>query len=93
MGQFDIPAALKYVQKTTKTTKKLIYIGHSMGTSMFWVAMNENQKMMDETVEMMIAMGPVAKVQHIMSPLRLLAPLTKEIQVSSFINTREKLGN
>lgn len=40
MGKYDIPAAVDYVLNTTGA-KDLYYIGHSMGTTMFWVAMNQ----------------------------------------------------
>ena len=82
MGAFDLPAALTYVRSKTTSKKKLFYIGHSMGTSMFWAAMNERQSLMEDAVELMVAMGPVATVQHIESPVRILAPVSKEVNVS-----------
>ena len=42
MGKFDIPAALNYITDVTNASK-ISYIGHSMGTVMFWVAMNQVQ--------------------------------------------------
>merc|ERR1711884_498599 len=36
MGKYDIPTAVDYILKETKA-EKLYYIGHSMGTTMFWV--------------------------------------------------------
>jgi hypothetical protein len=36
-------AALTYVREQTLSKEKLFYIGHSMGTLMFWIAMNEHQ--------------------------------------------------
>ena len=82
MGAFDLPAALTYVRGKTSSKKKLFYIGHSMGTMIFWVAMNEHQALMEDSVELMVAMGPVATVKHIESPIRILAPVSKEVDVS-----------
>ena len=82
MGAFDLPAALTYVRSKTTSKKKLFYIGHSMGTMMFWVAINEHQALMEDSVELMVAMGPVATVKHIESPVRILAPVSKEVNVS-----------
>ena len=80
MGKYDIPAAVDYIRNATKKNK-ITYIGHSMGTTMFWVALNENQGLKDK-IDLMIAMGPVAKVYHMISPIRLLAPYEKELEVS-----------
>ena len=81
MGKYDIPTAVDYILKETKT-EKLYYIGHSMGTTMFWVALNENPNL-QEKIALMIGMGPVAKVQYMISPLRFLAPFIHEAEVSS----------
>ena len=39
MGQFDLPAMLHYVRDQT-SKQKILYVGHSMGTTAFWVMMN-----------------------------------------------------
>jgi len=39
MGQYDLPAMLFYVTKHTGQST-LVYVGHSMGTTAFWVMMN-----------------------------------------------------
>ncbi len=81
MGKFDLPAAIDYVSKKQKNpNKKIFYVGHSMGTTMFWVSFDANAEFMKNHVETMVAMGPVAFVSHMKSPLRLLAPFTKEIE-------------
>jgi hypothetical protein len=36
---------------------------------------------MEDNVELMVAMGPVATVKHIKSPVRVLAPLANKLQV------------
>ena len=82
MGKYDIPTAVDYILKETKT-EKLYYIGHSMGTTMFWVALNENPSL-KEKIALMIGMGPVAKVQYMISPLRFLAPFIHEAEVSYY---------
>ena len=80
MGKYDIPAAIALVLGETKS-EKLYYIGHSMGTTMFWVALNEHP-MLKEKISLMIGMGPVAKVKNMISPLRYLAPFVHEADVS-----------
>ena len=39
MGQYDLPAMITYVVQATGR-RKVVYIGHSMGTTAFWVMMN-----------------------------------------------------
>ena len=55
------------------------------GTVMFWVAMNEHQSWMEDHVAVMVALGPVAHVEHVKSPIRILAPFATEFDVSHMI--------
>ena len=80
MGEYDIPAAIDLVLGATGS-EKLYYIGHSMGTTMFWVALNEHPELKDK-IALMIGMGPVAKVENMKSPLRFIAPYVHEADVS-----------
>ena len=80
MGEYDIPAAIDLVLGETGS-EKLYYIGHSMGTTMFWVALNEHPELKDK-IALMIGMGPVAKVENMKSPLRFIAPYVHEADVS-----------
>ena len=87
MGKYDLPAAMAYVRgqhaKDFNATQrqKLVYVGHSMGTTMFWASFDANAEFMKESVALMIGMGPVATVTHMNSPLKYLAKFTTEIKV------------
>ena len=52
MGKYDIPAVLNYILAKTGRDK-LIYIGHSMGTTMFWVAM-ETHPELNQKIQLMV---------------------------------------
>ena len=80
MGKYDVPATLAKVQEVKGATTQLTYIGHSMGTTMFWVALQENPEL-TSNIEHMIGLGPVAKVSNMISPLRHLAPWIHELQI------------
>ena len=47
MGHYDLPTMLGYVSHVTKSRdarepgEGIVYIGHSMGTTAFWVMCNE----------------------------------------------------
>ena len=79
MGKYDIPTAVDFILEETKQDK-LYYIGHSMGTTMFWVALNEHPNLKDK-ISLMVGMGPVAKVKYMKSPLRFLSPFVHEVEV------------
>ncbi len=83
MGRYDLPAAFAYVrahQKASDKDRKLLYVGHSMGTIMFWVASSEASAEVEKAVEAAVAMGPVATVAHMVSPIKYLSYLTEDIE-------------
>ncbi len=80
MGKYDIPAALAYILNATGAST-LTFIGHSMGTTMFYVAMNEHQAWMEQHVNLMISLAPVAILSHVKGPIRLISPLTAQVEV------------
>lgn len=79
MGLYDIPATLEYILRTTGR-QKLIYIGHSMGTTMFWVAMETHPELNDK-IELMVGLAPVASVSRMKSPIRIFTPFIHEFQL------------
>lgn len=80
MGMYDLPAAIDYVLDTT-SKPTLDYVGFSMGTTVFWVMLSERPDYA-EKVNVMVAMGPVAFVQHVQGPLRFAAPFVNIIERS-----------
>jgi lysosomal acid lipase/cholesteryl ester hydrolase len=87
MAIFDIPAVIDYIYNIkndgatkSNTLNNLIYIGHSMGTTILFAMLAElpeyNQK-----IRMAIALGPIAYIKHVKSPIRRLAPYIKDIDM------------
>ncbi len=84
MGVYDIPAVLDYILEETKQPN-LFYVGHSMGTCMFWIAMQAHPQY-NSKIRNMFALAPIAFVKHLKSPIRILSPLSTEAEVlKSFI--------
>nr|CAI5829899.1 unnamed protein product [Callosobruchus analis] len=81
MGTRDLPAVLYYVSNTTNQLGELIYVGHSMGTTMFFV-FSSLLPQAAKNVKLMVALAPVAYMTHIRSPIRYLAPFSSDIDVS-----------
>lgn len=79
MGIYDLPANIDYMLAQTGA-EKIFYIGHSMGTTMFFVCMTELPEYNDK-ITLMSAFAPVAYTEHMISPLRLIAPFATEIEV------------
>ncbi|XP_015114439.1 lipase 3 [Diachasma alloeum] len=80
MGIYDLPAMIDYV--VSNTNKKAIYIGHSMGTTGSYVMAAERPDMQDK-LKLIISFAPVVYLAHIKSPLRLLAPVSDELEIIS----------
>lgn len=73
IGCWDLPAMIDYVLNTTDT-KSLKYIGHSQGTTSFFV-MGSQRPEYNKKISLMIALSPVAFMSNSRSPLiRLLSP-------------------
>ena len=68
------------IMAATPWTEKIHYVGHSMGTTGFMVMMNERPEYADKII-MANFLAPVAYVEHMKSPIRLLAPFADSIEV------------
>lgn len=66
MGYYDLPAAIDYILNVTKEDK-LSYIGHSMGTSMFFVLGATRPEYMRK-INAGVMMAPVAYIKDMPSP-------------------------
>ncbi|KAK4007766.1 gastric triacylglycerol lipase [Daphnia magna] len=92
IGRYDIPACINYVLRKTGS-RKLTYIGHSMGTAVFWVAMITNPEL-NNKIEVMMALAPAASVANVKSFVRLSAAFVDPIEsFLRLIRTRAFLPN
>ena len=67
MGTYDVPAEIDYILNSTGHNK-LYYIGHSMGTSMFFVGMSQRPEY-NHKIHAMIAFAPVAAFTSTKNPV------------------------
>ena len=63
-----MPAMIDYILNATGE-QKMYYIGHSMGTTMFFVLMSERPQY-NSKILAMFSLAPVAFLSHMTSPLR-----------------------
>ncbi len=73
MGIYDVPAVTDKIIKESKN-KKIFYIGHSMGTTQYFVGLSEIPKLNDKILAGFL-MAPIAYIGHANSGIRLLTPL------------------
>ncbi|XP_072762549.1 uncharacterized protein [Anoplolepis gracilipes] len=68
MGIYDLPAMITFITNV-KSQPLYTYIGHSMGTSNFYIMASQRPEIA-RMVQMMISFGPGAFLDHMKSPLR-----------------------
>lgn len=79
MGIYDLPATIDYVLERTNRSQ-LYYIGHSMGSCMFFVMCSMRPEY-NYKIRAQISLAPVAYVHHMTSVLNSLVPYATQIQV------------
>ena len=89
MGNYDVPAVIKYILKTTGQ-QKLIYIGHSLGCAMFFIAMVDHPELNDK-IELMIALAPASSMAYFKNYLRLFSPFVDQIAVRIYLYAMRNL--
>ncbi|KAL7287740.1 hypothetical protein TKK_0018123 [Trichogramma kaykai] len=77
MAKYDLPAEINYIVRIKNAS--LMYIGHSMGTTMFY-AMAIDRPDVAKSVKAMFSLAPIAFMNHLKSPVRILSYYLSEIQ-------------
>lgn len=80
MGLYDVPANVDFILNVTSYSQ-LIYIGHSMGAAMFYIAAAKRPEL-NQKIKVMISLGPAASMAYLNSPVKTLAPHVNSIQVN-----------
>lgn len=81
VGVHDLPTMIDYVLQSTSFSK-VQYVGHSQGTTAFFVMCSELPDYNDKII-LANALAPVAFMSHIISPvLRAFSPFIYELEVS-----------
>ncbi|XP_021960957.1 lipase 3 [Folsomia candida] len=78
IGLNDVPANIDYALSVTGA-ESLYYVGHSMGTTTMWVLLSEKPEY-NAKIKLMNAFAPVSYTEHMITPLRLLAPFENQIE-------------
>lgn len=79
LGGYDIPSSLRFILSKTGF-KKLSYIGHSLGTGIFFIAMIRHPEL-NQHIHKMIALAPITSKYNLRSPFRFVAPIIQPLAV------------
>lgn len=66
IGLYDLPAMIDYILYTTGQ-QQILYIGHSQGTTSFYVMTSERQEYNDK-ISAMFSLSPVCFMNHLPNP-------------------------
>lgn len=69
MGIYDTPASLNYILNINKSSKKIIYFGHSQGGASLLAGMCEKYNFYKEKLLVAILLAPASRVDNINSSL------------------------
>ena len=70
MGVYDVPAVTDFILAKTGHSKLAAYIGHSEGTTEFFIGASLDPDYFEQKVNIFIALAPVVRLDH--SPKELL---------------------
>lgn len=84
LGKYDVSAELKLIKDVTGTSKKIIYIGHSMGTTISYIYAISKAEEAKEMLAGIISMAPVAYMDKLPSA-RLVTPFAGLLKVKQTI--------
>lgn len=71
----DVPAMLQLVNYHAGHRGKIIYIGHSLGTTASLMYSSEYPETAARTLGLIVMMAPASKLPNMRSPYRILFPL------------------
>jgi len=65
MGKYDLPAMIDFIQLTTRSNRKITYVGHSQGTSQLFAGMTLLPDYFEQKINGFIALGPVTNIKNV----------------------------
>lgn len=80
-GKLTASSHFSYITNAT-SERKIMYVGHSMGTTSMWIMADLFPEFAANSIEVMVALAPVATVSNMVSPVRLLSPFSSQVEVS-----------
>ena len=90
MGLYDIPAVIKYIKENNKSNEKIIYFGHSQGTTSMFSGLIQKYDFYKENIKLFVALAPIARLNYLDSTL---LSIMSKISMHKLLNQIECLMN
>ncbi|XP_050294890.1 lipase 3-like isoform X2 [Anthonomus grandis grandis] len=74
----DLPTTLYHISNSTGKPGEIIYIGHSMGTTMSFVLASTLPEVA-KNLKLIVSLAPTVFMKHLRSPLRYIAPFCNDV--------------
>ena len=89
----DLPTTIDYIKKST-SQEKILYIGHSQGTCIFFMLYRHNPTYVENSIEKFVGLGVVPSLTYTnFTPLNILDFVYKAIELSMPITKAIQLNN
>ena len=75
MGIYDIPAVIEYINSVNHSKEKIIYFGHSQGTTLMFSGLTQKFEFYNKNIKLFVALAPVARLTHIGTTLNILSKI------------------
>ena len=76
MGLYDIPAVINYINSVNKSGEKIIYFGHSQGTSLMFSGLTQKFDFYKNNIKLFVALAPVARLSSIGTALKIISKIS-----------------
>lgn len=86
MGLYDIPAFIDLIRSKSKSSEKVILLGHSMGTSISYIYASIRRDHADKHLKAIISVAPIAYMRNFRTSVKPIALFTYQIDVLIFTN-------
>ncbi|KAJ3659192.1 hypothetical protein Zmor_010894 [Zophobas morio] len=97
---YDYPALFSTILSNTDPNGKIVYIGHSLGTTLGLMYAAEYSDIVKSTMHMLILMSPAYTLANMKAPYRLAAPfgsaimnIARELEIFRLVSQEEILRN
>lgn len=85
-GIYDIPAMIEYIKTKNTCKEKIIFMGHSQGTTAFFIGVSEKTEYYQNNVKLFVGFGPIARLTSINSTI------FKLVEKANAFGALKKLG-
>ena len=76
MGIYDIPAIINYINLVNKSGEKIIYFGHSQGTTLMFSGLTQKFDFYKKNIKLFVALAPIARLTYIGKTLNFLSKIS-----------------